>query len=107
MTHFHQTDEIAVNEILPGFAGRFIHTAELTVGHFQIKAGSILPEHHHPQEQISNLIAGRFEMTVNGETKVCEAGGVVTIPPNAVHSGRALTDCYIIDVFRPAREDYK
>ena len=107
MAHFHQTDEIAINEILPGFSGRFIHTEKLTEGHFQIKAGSILPEHHHPHEQISNLISGRFEMTVNGETKVCEAGGVVTIPPNAVHSGRALTDCYIIDVFRPAREDYK
>jgi len=46
-------------------------------------------------------------MTVNGQTQVCEAGGIVTIPPNALHSGKALTDCYIIDVFRPVREDYK
>ena len=107
MTYFHQTKEITINEILPGFSGRFIHTPELTIGHFQIKAGSVLPEHEHPHEQISNLISGSFEMTVAGETQVCAPGGVVTIPPNTLHSGRALTDCYIIDVFRPAREDYK
>ena len=107
MSHFHHTSEIAINEILPGLEGHFVHTEELTIGHFRIKAGRILPEHQHPHEQISNLISGTFEMTVNGQTQVCEAGGIVTIPPNALHSGKALTDCYIIDVFRPVREDYK
>jgi hypothetical protein len=41
-------------------------------------------------------------------TQVCTLmpGSVGIIPPNAVHSGRALTDCKILDVFSPVREDY-
>ncbi|HHH50031.1 MAG TPA: cupin domain-containing protein, partial [Saprospiraceae bacterium] len=58
-------------------------------------------------EQVSNIISGAFEMTVDGVTKVCKAGDIVILPSNVPHSGRALTDCYIIDVFQPVREDYK
>ena len=49
---------------------------------------------------------GRFEITVDGETVVAEAGDCVVIRPNALHSGRAITDCLILDVFAPVREDY-
>jgi len=31
---------------------------------------------------------------------------VVLIPSDAKHSGKALTDCTIIDIFNPVREDY-
>jgi quercetin dioxygenase-like cupin family protein len=43
---------------------------------------------------------------VNGVTQILGPGSVGIIPPNAVHSGRALTDCRILDVFSPVREDY-
>lgn len=66
-----------------------------------------MPEHSHPHEQVANLIAGKFEMTVAGETRTIEPGMVAVIPSEAKHSGRALTDCYILDVFYPIREDYR
>jgi len=75
--------------------------------HVTVKAGSALPEHHHPHEQITNIIAGEFEMTVDGVTRICRAGDVVVIASNKPHSGIALTDCRIMDVFNPPREDYK
>jgi len=46
-------------------------------------------------------------MTVAGETRLLEPGMVAVIPPEARHSGRALADCYILDVFYPVREDYR
>lgn len=94
-------------EIFPGFYARMVHTQGLTIAHVQIHAGSVLPEHQHPHEQVTNILEGALEMTVDGQTAVCTAGMVVSIPPDAPHSARALTDCRVIDVFRPVREDYR
>ncbi len=50
---------------------------------------------------------GSFELTVAGETQVLEPGSVAVIPGNAPHSGKALTECRILDVFQPPRDDYR
>lgn len=99
--------QISSREPVPGFRGKFVHSKNVTLGYWDIKAGSKLPEHSHPHEQIANVINGKFEMTVGGKADLLEANSVLVIPSNVKHSGRALTDCYIIDVFYPVREDYK
>jgi len=104
---FINLENIAGKEIVPGFTAQFVHSEHMTFSYWQVKAGAVLPEHSHPHEQVANLIAGKFEMTVAGETKIIEPGMVAIIPPEAKHSGRALTDCYILDVFYPIREDYR
>jgi len=104
---FINLDNIAGREIVPGFTARFVHSENMTFSYWQVKEGAVLPEHSHPHEQVANMIAGKFEMTVAGETKVIEPGMVAVIPSDAKHSGRAVTDCYILDVFYPIREDYR
>lgn len=104
---FHPLSNIPEREIIPGFFGRMVHTEQLTVAHFRILVDSVLPEHAHSQEQVTNVLAGELEMTVGGETMICTAGMVVTIPANVPHSARALTDCQVLDVFHPARDDYR
>jgi quercetin dioxygenase-like cupin family protein len=99
--------EIEEREIIPGFKGRFINTENLTVVHWYINAGSSLQEHSHPHEQVTNLIEGEFEFTLDGEVTKLTAGGVVAIPSDVKHSAKAITDCYVVDVFYPVREDYK
>ena len=94
-------------EIMPGFHGRLVHSYNMTFVHWDIDAGASLPEHSHMHEQVVNVISGQFELTVDGETQVIKPKQVVCIPSNAAHSGKALTDCYIIDVFHPIREDYR
>jgi quercetin dioxygenase-like cupin family protein len=78
----------------------------VTLAYWDIEEGNTLPKHAHPHEQVVNLIEGRFEITVDGESVVLEAGSVVIIPPNAMHSGKALVPSKIIDVFYPVRTDY-
>jgi len=107
MNPFVMLAEVEEREIVPGFHGKMVHTDGLTVAHFRIEAGSILPEHRHVHEQITNVIEGELEMTINGVTQVCKAGMVATIPPNVPHSGKALTDCKVVDVFCPTRDDYR
>lgn len=106
MPFIHLSD-IEARELLPGFSVKFIHTEKMTLAYWDIKAGSILPEHNHPHEQVAaQVISGEFELTLEGESKVMKAGDIAVIPSNAVHSGRAITDCQLLDVFSPVREDY-
>jgi quercetin dioxygenase-like cupin family protein len=104
---FITLSDVGEREMVPGFRARFVHTDRMTCSYWTITAGATLPEHSHPHEQVTNIIRGRFEMTLDGETHTIEPGSVVVIPSGTKHRGRALTDCFILDVFSPVREDYR
>jgi len=93
--------------VIPGFSGRFAHSTTMTFVEWEIAAGSVLPEHSHPHEQVALVRSGELEITVGGVTSVLSAGMTGVIPPNVLHSGRALTDVSVLDVFNPIREDYR
>ncbi|MCD6179213.1 MAG: cupin domain-containing protein [Bacteroidales bacterium] len=99
--------EISSKEVLPGFHGKFVHSENMTTAYWDIVAGSEIPEHSHEQEQIVNLIEGEFELIVDGELIKLYSEGVVVIPSNVKHSGKAVSHCKLIDIFHPAREDFK
>ncbi len=104
---FINLQDIIEREVIPGFKGKFIHSANVTIVHWSITAGSELSEHNHPHEQVTNIISGELELTMERVTKRLKSGEVAVIPSNLKHHGRAITDCYIIDVFYPIREDYR
>jgi quercetin dioxygenase-like cupin family protein len=79
----------------------------MTVAYWDAEEGALLPEHSHPHEQVTNVVEGRLELIVAGESRVLEQGVAAIIPPHTPHSGVALTQCRIIDVFHPVREDYR
>lgn len=103
---FKNFNDMNRTELVPGFQVRFIHSERATIAYWDVLAGAMLPEHAHPHEQIVNLLEGEFQLTVEGEAHILKSGEVAVIPPDKFHSGRALTDCNIIDVFCPVREDY-
>jgi len=102
-----EIEKIEPREIVKGYRARFIHTENTTLAFWDVDAGAILPSHSHPHEQSSQVLEGTFELNVAGETMICEKGFVVVIPSGTVHQGRAITDCKLLDVFSPVREDYK
>ena len=99
--------DILSKEIATGISGKYIHGASTTFGYVQIKSGSILASHHHVHEQITFIEQGQLEMNIGGETMLLCAGDTQVIPSNTTHSAIARTDCTVIDVFSPARDDYK
>ena len=54
-----------------------------------------------------HVLSGDFEFTVNGITSIFSKGDTIVIPSNTPHRGKALTNCKIMDVFSPKREEYK
>ena len=104
---FFSTTDMVRKEPMAGFVGRFATGVTMTSVSWTIAAGAELPEHAHPHEQVSHVLDGEFEMTIEGKTQRLGAGMVAFVPPNATHSGRAITECRIIDVFHPVRDDYR
>ena len=92
--------------VIPGFHGRFAHSHTMSFVLWTIDAGAILPLHSHPHEQVVHQFEGELEVTIDGVTTVLKPGMVGVVAPNALHSGRALTNCRTMDVFHPRREDY-
>lgn len=95
------------NPLVDGYLARFIHTENMTFSFVDVMAGKSLPEHSHMHEQVSIMLEGTFELTLNGEPIRFGPGEVIVIPSHAKHSGLAITDCRILDVFCPVREDYR
>ena len=99
---------LPVKEIFGGaIRGHYAHLDRMTIGEVDLKAGTVLPLHRHPHEQISYIVTGRFRFTVGDETTVLEPGMVALIPGNVMHGGETLTDCRVIDLFSPVREEYR
>lgn len=98
---------IAPKEIVPGYSARFIHTNNMTFSYLDVKAGAALKEHSHPHEQVAHVLEGRFQLTLDGEPIQFGPGEVIVIPSHMPHAGLAITDCKLLDVFYPVREDYR
>lgn len=98
---------IPVAEYMPGYFGKMIHTETMTLAFWEVVTGATVPEHSHVNEQIMQVLEGRFELTVDGITKTYGPGELVVIPSFAVHAGKALTPCKLMDIFSPVREAYR
>jgi quercetin dioxygenase-like cupin family protein len=104
---FLNLDNIEPREIIPGYRAEFLHSENMTLAYWTVAAGAEMPTHSHVHEQVANVLEGEFELVVNGEQKVLRPGMVAIIPSDAPHCGRAISDCRILDVFHPVRDDYR
>ena len=104
---FYTVTSLPSKEVIEGYTARGVHTGTMTFIYWTVKAGAVMPMHHHIHEQVAHVLKGAFEITVDGETKMLEPGITVVIPPNVPHGGKAITECELLDVFNPEREDYK
>lgn len=103
----YHLDTITPKEIIPGYYGKLVHTETMSLVFWEVDENAVVPEHHHPHEQIMHEMQGEFEFTLNGITKVYSAGAIVPITSNIPHSGKAITPCKLMDVFSPPREEYR
>jgi quercetin dioxygenase-like cupin family protein len=103
---FLDTSNLRVIERLPGWKGRYFHTAHMTFAHYEFTRGASIHEHSHPQEEVYEVIEGELEVTIDGVAQIARPGLVAIVPSNTPHSVKALTDGRVIIVDHPARPEF-
>jgi quercetin dioxygenase-like cupin family protein len=104
---FVDTSRLNVIERLPGWHGRFFHSASMTFAHYDFTRGSSIHDHFHPQEEVYEVIEGELEVTIDGVTQTARPGVVAIVPANVRHSVKALTDGRAIIVDYPSRPEFE
>jgi len=94
------------------FPGVEIHATSgegLMLSLVDLAAGSVVPEHSRPHEQMGMMISGRAEFTIGGVTRILGPGDIWRIPGHVPHQVRTLDEgpAVALDVFHPVREDYR
>lgn len=99
------TASLRTIERLPGWKGRFFHSENMTFAHYDFARGSSIHEHHHPEEEVYEVIEGELEVVVDDTTHVVRPGIVAIVPANVRHSVKALTDGKVIIIDYPSRPE--
>lgn len=98
--------EIPSEPMAAGVHRKFITGERVTVAHFDLKRGSIVPRHAHENEQITQVMKGALKFSIDGREIVLHEGDVLQIPSWMEHEVNVLEDTFAIDVFSPVRQDW-
>ena len=97
---------VAVENLNPLLGLHFIVGQNIMLARVLLKKGCIVPEHSHPNEQVTFILEGALKFRIDGKEVVVNAGEVLTIPPNMPHAAEAMEDTVDLDVFDPPRADW-
>jgi quercetin dioxygenase-like cupin family protein len=105
---FFTVSDLSEAEMMPGVTRRAVFLENLMLTFFDFSPGSVVPEHHHPHEQITYVLEGALEFHLDGEVRVLRAGEGACCPPHASHKAVVLDEpTRVLDAWHPPREDYK
>ena len=97
---------IPVTELNAGLGRQLIVGQNIMLARVLLKKGCIVPEHSHPNEQLTFIAEGALKFWIDGKVIVVNAGECLTIPPNMPHKAEALEDTIDFDAFHPPRADW-
>jgi len=98
---------IPVENLNPLIERQFVHGEQAMLAKLLLRKGCIVPEHSHPNEQITYILDGALHFILNGNEEVTvHAGEMLVIPANVKHSAEALVDTIDLDIFAPPRADW-
>ena len=83
------------------------YTDQLMLVRHRFEKGWIGAAHSHPHHQLVYVISGSIRIVADGEDIIAHAGDSFVVDGDIEHQAFALEDAEVLDVFTPAREDYK
>ncbi len=104
---FKKNNQEGYIQVMEGIERKTLVYGENTLlAEFALKKGSILPRHHHSQEQTGYLVKGSLKLSVGNEMFEVKPGDSWCIPGDSEHWAEVLEDSVAVEVFSPVRGDY-
>lgn len=87
---------------------KLFYGKEMMMVRNEVKPHGVLALHSHPHAQMTMVLAGACDVTMEGETFHLTTDGVVYFPPDVPHEvvNTGETTLILLDVFTPIREDF-
>ena len=100
--------QVLPKEAWPGIQRRTVLWGEkLMLLYNTFAPGAAMPEHQHPEEQITHVLAGQLQMVVGGQPMLLSAGQSLLLPAEVPHSLTTAEQTAVLDIFAPPREAFK
>ncbi|TMD51148.1 MAG: cupin domain-containing protein [Chloroflexi bacterium] len=104
---FYKVDSINEVTLVEGIDARFVTGSRIMFSFVHLAPGAIMPDHHHPHEQLGYVLEGSMVLNMAGDERNLQPGDAYTIPGGITH--RAVggpNGCLVLDAFSPPREEY-
>lgn len=99
--------EIAIESPSTGITRQIMgYNEEIMLVKVIFEKGAIGYVHQHFHSQSSYIVSGKFEIEINNEKQILEAGDGFFVAPNIPHGALCLESGILIDSFSPARADF-
>ena len=94
-------------EICPGITRRTLANGKTMYQMLaMLAAGSRMPAHSHPQEQIVHILEGKMRLIVDGVAQELSTGDSFYLASNVPHGVEVMLPTRVLDTFSPPRNDY-
>ncbi|TAN24323.1 MAG: cupin domain-containing protein [Acidobacteria bacterium] len=103
--HTRWTD-LELETLNPLIQRHFVVGDQIMLARILLKKGAEVPRHSHANEQVTWILEGALQFSIDGRELVVRAGEVLCIPPHLPHAAVALEDTVDVDVFTPPRQDW-
>ena len=108
MTHFNDVATLIRLQIWEGVTARVWRGDNAALAALELDAGSTVPEHSHPQEQIGILMRGSMTFRIGDESRELHPGSTWVVPSAVPHEVLAVpAGALVVELFAPPREDWE
>jgi len=97
---------VELEELNPLLERQLVVGQDIMLARVLLKKGCVVPEHSHPNEQLTYILEGALKFWIDGKEIIVRSGETLAIPRNMPHKAEALEDTVDLDVFNPPRADW-
>lgn len=107
MSAFGALENVPTRTIWDGVTARIVQSELITMAVVELAPNSVVPEHHHVNEQLGFVIEGSLVFTIGGESRECTPGSTWRILADVPHDVRVGPEGAVVaEVYSPVRADW-